>query len=581
MTAMENKGRNDLGDSRRSSAAGVASVDFLGLADRSALMRRVRSVITCPEQELVKALRAAHLHFETNASDLPGKPDVVFRAKRVAVFVDGEFWHGGQWQRRGLTSLASQFPDKHKRDRWIKKVRDNIKRDLARTDDLLSSGWTVIRLWTGEIERDSSACVDLIRKGITGKFDRSPISIIPERTGAEFFAGIGLARMGLKADGWKVLFANDNAKDKILFYKHNLDEDTLKFDDRDVHKIKSKDIPDVALATACFPCTDLSMAGSQCGLEPGTESSAYLKFTRLLRGMGDRRPPFVLLENVVGMMHSRGGIDFRICLEKLRNAGYSLDPIVVDAKSFVPQSRPRLFIVAIRNDLKPFGHVGIDNLDKVTGCRPKRLLEFIQSNPDLPWSLRPLSEPNERKVLLHGILEAVSHADPRWWSEERTKKLVKQMSKQHKETVVDMMKSRRPKYGTIFRRMRNGKSMAELRHDGIAGCLRTPKGGSAKQILFRACNGKYAARLLTPTECARLMGAEKFRIPELRSTETALFAFGDGVCVPVVRWISEHYLTPLAAELIRGSILSRKTARRTPLAKFSTRRRPRRNGRSD
>lgn len=573
MMAMRNRtsGRNGLCVRQKSSAPNVVGVDFLGLAERSALMRRVRSINTRPEQELVEALHAANFHFETNASDLPGKPDVVFRAKRVAVFVDGEFWHGGQWRRRDLASLASQFPDKNKRARWIKKIRDNTRRDLARTAELLSDGWTVIRLWAGEIERDSSACVDLIRKGITGKFDRSPTSIIPERTAAEFFAGIGLARMGLNADGWKVLFANDNAKDKIVFYKNNLDGDTLKFDDRDVHEIESKDIPDVALAIACFPCTDLSMAGSQRGLEPGTESSAYLKFTSLLQEMDDRRPPFVLLENVVGMIHSRGGIDFRICLEKLRDAGYSLDPIVIDAKSFVPQSRPRLFIVAVRNDLEPFGHVGIDSLDKVTDCRPKRLLEFIRSNPDLPWSLRPLSEPNARKASLRNILEVVSHADPRWWSEERTKKLIKQMSKQHKETVADMVKSKRPKYGTIFRRMRNGKSMAELRYDGIAGCLRTPKGGSAKQILFRACNGKYAVRLLTPTECARLMGAEKIRIPELQSTETALFAFGDGVCVPVVRWISEHYLTPLAAELIRGSILSRKRTSRKPMAKFSTR----------
>jgi len=97
--------------------------------------------------------------------------------------------------------------------------------------------------------------------------------------------------------------------------------------------------------------------------------------------------------------------------------------------------------------------------------------------------------------------------------------------------------------------------MAELRTDGLAGCLRTPKGGSARQILFRASRGRYAARLLTPLECARLMGADEIRIPKSISVNTALFAFGDGVCVPVVRWITEHYLTPLATELIRGCVL--------------------------
>jgi DNA (cytosine-5)-methyltransferase 1 len=85
--------------------------------------------------------------------------------------------------------------------------------------------------------------------------------------------------------------------------------------------------------------------------------------------------------------------------------------------------------------------------------------------------------------------------------------------------------------------------MAELRTDGIAGCLRTPKGGSGRQILWKAGYDRYFARLLTPTECARLMGADEFYVSG--SLNDALFGFGDAVCVPAIRWIAENYLAKL------------------------------------
>jgi DNA (cytosine-5)-methyltransferase 1 len=103
--------------------------------------------------------------------------------------------------------------------------------------------------------------------------------------------------------------------------------------------------------------------------------------------------------------------------------------------------------------------------------------------------------------------------------------------------------------------MRKGRSMAELRVDGVAGCLRTPRGGSGRQILFKAGNGKYGVRLLTPRECARLQGVPDalFKI-EVRDNQ-ALFGFGDAVCIPVIHWIARNYLNPLVSELLRGRVL--------------------------
>ena len=90
--------------------------------------------------------------------------------------------------------------------------------------------------------------------------------------------------------------------------------------------------------------------------------------------------------------------------------------------------------------------------------------------------------------------------------------------------------------------------MAEIRFDGIAGCLRTPKGGSARQILLQVGKGEVNVRLLTPRECARLMGAEDFNLSG--TANEALFGFGDAVCVPVVTWIAENYLNPELSKIL-------------------------------
>jgi len=133
-----------------------------------------------------------------------------------------------------------------------------------------------------------------------------------------------------------------------------------------------------------------------------------------------------------------------------------------------------------------------------------------------------------------------------WWSRQRCEYLLRQMSAKHKALAREMIQSDVTRYATVFRRMRYGESMAELRADGIAGCLRTPRGGSGRQILFAAGKGRFDVRLLTARECARLMGADEFTIKV--PLNQSLFGFGDAVCVPVVEWIARNYLTPVWQE---------------------------------
>ena len=113
--------------------------------------------------------------------------------------------------------------------------------------------------------------------------------ILPKKTFAEFFAGIGLMRMGLEREGWTIAFANDIAADKYEMYSEHFRDAKYHFVLDDIHKLNADIIPTVALATASFPCNDLSLAGMRKGLA-GKESSAYWGFVRILDEMGDRRP---------------------------------------------------------------------------------------------------------------------------------------------------------------------------------------------------------------------------------------------------------------------------------------------------
>ena len=259
--------------------------------------------------------------------------------------------------------------------------------------------------------------------------------------------------------------------------------------------------------------------------------------------MGSRRPPLVLLENVTGFLTSQGGEDFREALLALNRLGYLVDAFIIDAARFVPQSRQRLFVVGERK-----ARASVEETPSLlqSDLRPAALADFILWHPEINWNLRTLPPLPRHSRKLDSIIEELSPNSTAWWSKERCLYLLNQMSPKHRALADSMIKSSERSYATVFRRVRATGSMAELRTDGIAGCLRTPRGGSGRQILFVAGGGKFSVRLLTARECARLMGAGEFRMNV--PLNQALFGFGDAVCVPAIQWIAENYLTPLALE---------------------------------
>ena len=362
-----------------------------------------------------------------------------------------------------------------------------------------------------------------------------------KKTVADFFAGIGLVELGLEKAGWPTVYAVDYSDEKRQLYEGHFGEGPYHL--RDIRTVAGKEIPSVALAHASFPCTDVSVAGGRDGLS-GKETSSFWEFVRILREMEMRRPPFILLENVEGMLSSKKGRDLEIALAALCELGYALDILLINASHFVPQSRNRLFIVG--NLLVSYQDTLEQEivLQQQSNARPLKIANFIRAHPDLSWYLYSLPQLPQRSYDLADVVDL----NERWWPKERSSYLYNQMFERHQEKVREMMDNPYWSYGTVFRRMRmrNGskQSTAELRTDGIAGCLRTPKGGSARQILLRVGKGRFDARLLNGRENARLMGADDYVLAPHLKLNQVLFGFGDAVCVPVIEWIAVAIFNP-------------------------------------
>ena len=318
----------------------------------SKAMRCVKSKHTSPEVSFRRALWAKGLRYRLHSSTLPGKPDIVLPGARIAVFVDGDFWHGNQWQARGHESLEKQFEGVHSKGYWIPKILRNMERDRSTTAGLVQQGWRVLRFWETQLAAELDACVDLTVQAARNEDTPRSLPGLPERTFAEFFAGIGLLRLALERHGWEAKFANDNAPEKYEMYSaHFASDRNGHYRQESIRELGPDDVPTVTLATASFPCTDLSLAGARNGLK-GEQSGALLKLFEILQGMGDRRPPIVLLENVPGFLTSHKGEDFRLALRNLNELGYSVDTFLLDAAWFVPQSRLRMFVVGVRDEPK-------------------------------------------------------------------------------------------------------------------------------------------------------------------------------------------------------------------------------------
>ena len=362
----------------------------------------------------------------------------------------------------------------------------------------------------------------------------------------EFFAGGGMARAGLGPD-WGCLFANDFDPKKAAAYRANWGDSEMWCGDvGDVRADKLPGRPD--LVWASFPCQDLSLAGNGAGLN-GARSGAFWPFWRLVECLiaDHRKPRAIVLENVCGLITSHGGADFTALCEKVGAAGYWVGAIVADAKDFLPQSRPRLFLVALSTDESMPGR--IQSAYAVDYGHPKRLREAQANLPEnvrarWMWFAPPI--PAARNMSLRDIIEE-EPSDVRWHTAPETDRLLAMMSPVNRANVDLVVKNKSPAVGAIYKRTRceNGRKVqrAEVRFD-LAGCLRTPGGGSSRQSILVAVDGKIRTRLISARETARLMGLDdEFKLPDRYND--AYHLTGDGVAVPVVRHLANSLLEPV------------------------------------
>jgi len=369
----------------------------------------------------------------------------------------------------------------------------------------------------------------------------------------EFFCGGGMVRAALNKN-WTCAFANDFDHKKGQSYKDNWGSSALVVDDInnvDVEDLVARSPNPIDLAWASFPCQDLSLAGGGAGLR-GERSGTFWPFHKRMerlvkKGLG---PTIITLENVCGTLTSHDGSDFVAIFEAFTKLGYSVGAVVIDAAIFLPHSRPRLFIICVRSDHPVPDYLFSESPNIIWHSRALLRAQERLKKRNNQWVWWDLPSPSIRKKTLRSLIDAKGKSIS-WHSAQETRRIISMMNETNKKKLTAAKKMERVVVGTMYRRTRyeTGKGKVqrvEIRFDGKAGCLRTPAGGSSRQLVIVVEGSNVRTRLMQPRETARLMGLkDRYVLP--KNFNEALHLTGDGVAVPVVKYIAESLFDPILA----------------------------------
>ena len=382
---------------------------------------------------------------------------------------------------------------------------------------------------------------DSKRRRKIGHRGRRPVETAPIRRRGiltprflEFFAGSGLVAEAFRRH-FRCVWANDFCPKKAAVYTSN--HKSPHFQLANIQTLRGADLPDAEMAWASFPCQDLSLAGNMGGIN-ASRSGLVWQWLRILDEMGGRRPRILVAENVLGLVSAENGKYYITLHDELRKRGYNVGAVVLNAVHWVPQSRPRVFIVAVHQS------IAIDEF-RTTGpiwCHTKPIQKVAHNAAGWIWWKLP--KPPHFKDALSSILDLRAKCH----SEEESRANLRIVAAKHQTRLLEEL-SNGFKVAPGYRRTRKGKQVLELRFDEVAGCLRTPDGGSSRQFLvIRKPKGQLRTRLLTARETARLMGApESYVLPE--NYTDAYKAMGDAVAVPVAAFLAKHLLSPLCERI--------------------------------
>ncbi|MGY5956491.1 DNA cytosine methyltransferase [Kosakonia sp. BK9b] len=373
----------------------------------------------------------------------------------------------------------------------------------------------------------------------------------------EFFAGGGMARAGLGKQ-WRCLFANDMDPIKASTYIDNWGDEH--FDIRDVREVTPDKLPLQAdLSWASFPCQDLSLAGNGLGIgernstaDETTRSGAVWPFLDLISRLSEenRKPPILVLENVLGLLTLNQGSHFAAICHQLSKTGYRYGAMIIDAKHFLPQSRPRVFLVAISRHVSiPECLVSEEPLSQWHSSSLLRACEALMKDDRNDWIWwSPGNMPDARTKELDDLIN-FEDENALWHSFDETQRLISMMAPANLSRLANAQASGAAITGSLYLRMRKEKGInrqrTEITFSSVLGCLRTPKGGASRPRIIVVKGNQVKTRLLSVKEAAALMGLpDDFILPA--AYQSAFKVIGDGLAVPSVRFLAERILEPLA-----------------------------------
>lgn len=344
----------------------------------------------------------------------------------------------------------------------------------------------------------------------------------------EFFAGSGMVSHAL-APFFNVMWANDICAKKAAVFTANHQGQSLALGSiTDVH---GANLPHSVLSWASFPCQDLSLAGNGEGIR-AKRSGLVWEWLRVMDEM-PQRPPILAAENVVGLVSSDSGKHYRELHNALVKRGYKVGAMLLDAVHWLPHSRPRVFVVAVDAQT----HIP----QKLVAGKPtwahSAAIQKAATGLD-NWVWWNLPKPEKRGLTLSEVVDFSLPCQDAATSRKNLAMVPPAHMRRLQESGLSVVPG--------YKRIRNKKQVLELRFDDIAGCLRTPVGGSSRQYLVIKQSQEWRTRILSPREAARLMGApETFKLPG--AFNDGYKAMGDAVAAPVAAYLAQHLLSPLAA----------------------------------
>lgn len=469
----------------------------------SATARKIKSKNSKIELMLGKAMYASGMRYIKNDTEILGTPDFSFRGKKIAVFCDSEFWHGKKFL------LGEKFKKNEKY--WSEKIKANIARDVAVTQELRNCGWRVIRFWGKDIEKNLDKCVETVKKAYDETTCENKRKIYET---IDLFAGIGGIRLGFEQTGrTKNVFSCEIDPYACKTYEANFGENPF----CDITAVDAAKLPNFDILLAGFPCQAFSIAGRRGGFND-TRGTLFFDVARIIKA---KKPRAFLLENVKGLTNHDRGKTFKTIINVLSDElGYDVYYEILNAKDYgVAQKRERIYIV---------------------GFLKKANFKF----PPEKGATRRLKD----------IIEQAEVSSKYYLSDVYLKTL-----KAHKARHIEKG---------------NGFGFEILNFNDVANTLVVGGMGRERNLIIddRLTNftpktnikgeiNKEFVRKLTPREWARLQGyPDGFLVPV--SDAQAYKQFGNSVCVPVINEIAKLIIKELDDGQDQGDIRRKKDSKR-------------------